>query len=93
MTDTERYLAACHAMQTGVAIEMQITPKPTSPKHLRVGVNSALVANAAIARLLIAKGVFTLEEHEKAAADEMELEKIRYKMHLENQLGRPVELL
>jgi len=78
--DVARYQAAAHAMQSGVAAEMG---KECEPKHLRVGVNSAMVGNAALARLLIDKGVFTLDEYEAAQADEMEAEQARY----ENRLG------
>ena len=77
--DTDRYLAAAHAMQSGVAAEMG---PECEPKHLRVGINSALVGNAALARLLIEKGVFTLDEYEAAQAAEMEAEKDRYEHRL-----------
>jgi hypothetical protein len=75
--DVDRYLAAAHAMQTGVAYQMQLTAAH-EPKHLRVGVNSALVNSAALATLLIEKGVFTLDEYEKALADAMEREVVNY---------------
>jgi hypothetical protein len=51
-----------------------------TPKHLRVGVNSAFIANAALTRLLIEKGVFTMEEYVRAQADEMEREVQRYEL-------------
>lgn len=35
----------------------------TEPKHLRVGVNSALVETSALGALLFRKGVFTAEEY------------------------------
>jgi len=76
--DNERYAAACHAMQTGVKYEMALGSPDTTPKHLRVGVNSAMVNDAAITKLLIEKGLFTMEEYAKAVADEMELEVQRY---------------
>ncbi|AEA27888.1 hypothetical protein Psed_5761 [Pseudonocardia dioxanivorans CB1190] len=90
--DTDRYEAAAHAMQTGVLAEMHREGVPaehlddrtsTGRKHLRVGVNSALVGQAAIASLLIAKGIFTIEEYTAALADEMEKEQRLY----EDQLG------
>lgn len=91
---TERYMKAIHAMQTGVAAEMNIpsTAPATSPKHLRVGVNSALINDAAVARLLIAKGVFTEEEYLNAVADEAEREKAIYEERLSKAYGRPVTL-
>lgn len=64
------YNQALHGMQTGVAIEQKgLNPDasgPTSPKHLRVGVNSAMVETAALALLLMEKGVFTEEEYSEA---------------------------
>lgn len=92
MTDGERYLAAAHAMQSGVAAEMGIDPDPTSPKHLRVGVNSAMSDQGALARLLIAKGVFSEEEYTKALADGMEAEAQLYEKRLSEHFGKPVRL-
>lgn len=72
--DVERYIVAVHAMQSGVAAEMHRDPGPTEPKHLRVGVNSALLGQAALAALLIEKGVITMDEYERALADAAEKE-------------------
>lgn len=76
--DAERYLAACHAMQSGVAVEMSRGSHDTEPKHLRVGVNTAHVAVAAVVRLLIGKGIITVDEYTRANADEMENEVKQY---------------
>jgi hypothetical protein len=51
----QRYTAAAHGMQTGVATKMHWNPNETLPKHLRVGVNAAMVDTSAIAGLLIAR--------------------------------------
>jgi hypothetical protein len=60
----ERYSAACHAMQSGVRGMMDVEADHQqkdpmtwthSPKHLRVGVNSALVDNAALANSRLTK--------------------------------------
>lgn len=77
--DTDRYLVAIHAMQSGVAAEMG---PQCEPIHLRVGANSAIVSNDAITRLLIEKGVFTLDEYQAATADAMEREQARYEQRL-----------
>jgi hypothetical protein len=70
-------------MQSGVAALMgQGHDSETEPKHLRVGVNSALCENGALVRLLIAKGVITADEISKASADEMEAEVRRYQLRL-----------
>lgn len=99
MNDRERYKAALHAMQSGVAAEMgdisgvalaledELRGSATSPKHLRVGINAAMSDHAALVRLLIAKGLFTMEEYEKELADEMEREKARYEARLSEQHG------
>ena len=92
MTDNERYLAAAHAMQSGVATTMQIDSDTTSPKHLRVGVNSAMCDHAALVRLLIAKGLFTQEEYTKEVADEMERERTRYEARLSAHYGKKITL-
>lgn len=88
MTDSERYHRAAHAMQSGVAIQISAgVSDETEPKHLRVGVNSALSDVGAIAGLLIAKGVFTLEEYTKAVADKMEQEEESYRNKIAKRMG------
>lgn len=76
------YEEAAHAMQTGVALEHARGGQDGSPKHLRVGVNSAQVNNAAIARLLIAKGIITMDEYTAAVTAEMNAEAERYEQRL-----------
>lgn len=77
----ERYLAAMHAVQTAVAYEINSTGEDgagATPKHLRMGVNSALLNDDAFLTLLMEKGVFTREEYIRAIADSAEREKVRY---------------
>lgn len=100
MTDQERIAAArarttaaAHAMQSGVAAEMNAgMPAATEPKHLRVGVNMALIDSAAIARLLIRKGIITEVELAEALADQTEEEKRSYERRLSEHYRRPVSL-
>lgn len=87
-----RYFKATHAMQSGVAAEMNYRTQPTEPKHLRVGINSALVDSSSLARLLMSKGVFTEEEYTAAIADGMEAEVERYRIHISKLLGKDVTL-
>lgn len=87
-----RIEAAQHAMQSGVAMKMQIEPGETEPKHLRVGINAAMVGNAAAVQLLIAKGVITEEEYFTALADGMEREKRLYEQFLTQYFEKPVTL-
>lgn len=91
--DTDRYNAAMHAVQSGVAMDVERGSADTTPKHLRVGVNAALVGQAAIARLLIDRGVFTLDEYVAALADSAEAEQDRYEQGLSAELGTHVTLL
>lgn len=88
----ERYLVAAHGMQAGVAMEMNYKSEPTSPKHLRVGVNSALVDIHGLVELLIEKGIFTKTEYIKHMADAMEVERKRYEDHISKVIGSKVTL-
>lgn len=82
--DKARYKRAAHGMQTGVAWEMLNQPlsAATSPKHLRVGINSAMADQEGLVRLLIAKGIITEEEYTTAMADAMERERGRYQARM-----------
>lgn len=90
--DHQRYLDAAHAMQTGVAMTMEYEPKETQPKHLRVGVNAAMVEHSALAGLLIAKGLITEEEYLAALAKGMEDEADKYQTRVRKYLGPNVHL-
>lgn len=83
-----RYLAAAHAMQSGVAMAMNYDPSQTDPKHLKVGVNSAMVTASAIVHLLIAKGVITEAEYFSGLADLMESERDDYAKVVEEHLAQ-----
>lgn len=86
-----RWHAAAHAMQTGVAYQLEIpefADGQGSPKHLRVGVNVALSDHGALVDLLIKKGVITEEEYLEAIADKMEEERDRYQDQLQEYYRR-----
>lgn len=87
-----RYGAALHAMQSGVKFEQENGSTDGTPKHLRVGINSALVDNAALTKLLIDKGIITALEYVKALAEGMEAEKARYEALLSMRTGKKVTL-
>ena len=93
-TPQERYLAAAHAMQSGVAMEMNLPGRhaATEPKHLRVGVNSAMADHGALVKLLISKGLITEDEYLEAIADGMEREQQAYEDRLSQHYGRPISL-
>lgn len=88
----ERYLRAAHAMQSGVAAAMTTGSQSHEPKHLRVGVNSALVDHGALVKLLVDKGILTELEYFTAIADMMEAEVQSYERELSEHYGRPVTL-
>lgn len=88
-----RYDTASHAMQSGVKWELeQAEPiAACSPKHLRTGVNSAMVDTAAMAELLIRKGLISTEEYMTALAEGMEAEVRRYRERIAALAGVPVD--
>lgn len=72
------YMTAMHGVQSGIAHEMGKGSNLAEPKHLRVGIDSAMVNDAAVARLLIDKGIFTVAEYEEAVRREANREVQRY---------------
>lgn len=80
LTLAERYQAAAHKMQTGVALEMHDPERKsaTEPKHLRVGINSAMVEGSALGLALMRKGVLTPAEYFSALVTKMEDEAADY---------------
>ena len=88
----DRYKAAMHAVQSGVALEQRSGSDDGSPKHLRVGINSAHVSIHALSSLLIEKGILTLDELRDALADAAEAEVTRYKQRLWERFGTEVDL-
>lgn len=77
------YEAALHGMQSAVAYEMNKRSAPTDPKHLRVGVNAAMSDHAALAFLLIEKGVITEDEYLEALRQSMNNEVHRYEQSVD----------
>lgn len=82
-----RYAAAAHAVQTGVAYELEIDPKSGTPKHVRTGLNIEMCSHAALVRLLIAAGVFTEPQYVEAVIAELLAEKRRYEERLTRHYG------
>lgn len=91
-----RYRKASHAMQTGIALEIELAGEQgaaATPKYLRVGVNSAMSDHGALARLLIKKGIITQDEYELIIVEAMEDEALYYEKRLEKRYNRKVTLL
>jgi hypothetical protein len=88
----DRYMFLMHAVQSGVAMTMNYDTHPTEPKHLRTGINSALVNQAAVVRLLVAKGIITEEEYYEALVKEAEAEVRSYEQALSERLKAKITL-
>lgn len=87
-----RYRQHLHAVQSGIAYLMQHRPKMVEVKHLRVGIDSLKVEMAALATLLINRGVFTEAEYVEALADAMAAEVARSEKELSELYGVTVTL-
>lgn len=67
----QRYQAAVHGIQTGTAWRIgqdELENKPidkraSGPKHLRTGIDSAMINDNALVELLVSKGVITRSEY------------------------------
>jgi hypothetical protein len=93
-----RYMAAAHAVQAGVAMELNdlpptISASAASPKMLRTGVNLAMAEHGALVRILIAKGLFTEEEYFEELVKGVEAEKVAYEERLSARYGGKVTLV
>lgn len=90
--DSGEYAQLVHAMQSGVAMEMNYNSKPTEPKHLRVGVNSAMVEHSALVRLLVRKGFITEQEYAEALTEAMRTEVEIYEERISQFIGAKISL-
>lgn len=89
----DEYRQLAHAMRSGVAAEMHLPyTKDAEPKHLRTGVNSAMVDTSSLAGLLIKKGIITDLEYAEAIRDGMKAEVERYEQRLTEYHGRTIKL-
>lgn len=92
---TEAYMAAAHAVQSGVDYEIGAVGDAraaATPKHLRTGVNLAMADIASLATLLIDKGVVTRVEYHEAIAAGALAEQRRYEKTLGEHYGTTVTL-
>ena len=88
-----RYLELGHAMQSGVAMMMQCGDgKETTPKHLRTGINSAMVEHSAVLQVLLKKGVVTEAEYYESLCEMMRKEVQLYEEAIEKATGKKVLL-
>jgi len=88
-----KYHEALKAMQAGVGLDLEVgATKGLSAKHLRVGVNSAMIDTGALMRLLIKKGVFTAQEADDALEEVANEEVDSYEKLLSEKLAAKVTL-
>lgn len=87
------YVAAAHAVQSGIAMDLQrkyigrlSETTIDALKHLRVGIDTSKSDQAALVGILIAKGIFTLEEYVDALHINMEREVESYEKLLSDAL-------
>jgi hypothetical protein len=87
-----KYHEALKAMQAAIGMDVETGTKSASPKHLRVGINSAMIDTGAIARLLIKKGVFTEQEFDESLEVLANEEVASYEKLLSEKLAAKVTL-
>lgn len=82
--NSDEYLKHAKRMQTGVEFTMRESQECT-PKHLRVGVNSAMADMGGLVGLLIKKGVITESEYIEAITASMKREADAYERRLQEK--------
>lgn len=87
-----RYGALAHALQSGVKAAQEAKIDVDDFKHLRVGVNMAMIERAAIVQLLLQKGIITQEEYETALLEWLEKEVAGYEALLSRHYGANITL-
>jgi hypothetical protein len=83
----EEYRALMHAVQSGVGFMLDFDSREGTAKHLRVGVNSALINQCAIIKLLINRGVITELEYWESVVEQTKLEILSYEEKLNTVMG------
>lgn len=86
------YQSLQHAMQSGIAMKMNYDRRDLEEKHLRVGVNSALIETGAIATLLLEKGIITEQEYWEKLCKFMRQEVEAYERWLNEKTSGSIKL-
>ena len=88
-----RYKALCHAMQSGVRMEMgRGIIGAIKGTHLGVGVNMVKCDHAALVALLVKKGVISEEDYLDAIIESMECEVRSYEKRQAKYFGKKITL-
>lgn len=88
-SDSERYMAAAHAVLSATAYLLGVSQKTGTVKHIVHGNNLMRADHNSLVQLLIAKGVFTGDEYAKAIADGTEAEVEHLREIIAGKTGRP----
>lgn len=97
MTNTEfqiRYNTAMQRMQSAIAFEFnnEWTSSAKDAKHLRVGINSALMEHGALISLLLKKGIFTETEYFESLLTFAVMEADRVEREVKKKFNLPAYL-
>jgi hypothetical protein len=88
----QRYLAAAHAVQSGVMAKMKHDKSFVSRKQMRTGIDCQKADMEGLVTLLISKGIISEVEYMEALAVSMERERQRWEQEISNLVGTPVTL-
>lgn len=92
VSEEGRYLSAAHSIQTAVKMQIEVLGENgagADPKHLRTGLNMVMSDHAALARLLMKKGIITNDEYMQAITEGTEEEAERMAADTRKKCGLP----
>lgn len=92
MIDEDRYMAAAHAIQTAVAVQIAHlgdNEAGADHKHLRTGLNMVMADHGSLAALLIRLGIITEAQYNEAIVEGTEAEAERMKLDTRRKCGLP----
>jgi hypothetical protein len=88
----DEYVRQGHAVQSGVAMRLQLDPTFATTKDMRTGIDTSKADMGGLVELLIQKGIFTDIEYMEAIVASMRAERERWEADIGARLGRPVSL-
>ena len=84
----QKYNELQHAMQAGI----EVGSKELLPKHLRVGINTALSDHSSLVKLLFKKGIISDDEYLDTIIEGMQKEVEEYEQKIKKRTGMDVTL-
>lgn len=82
-----------HACMTGARFSLEVGLINDDHKHVRNGIDNALVSHGALVKLLIDKGIITELEYCEALSEMWEIEQARYEKDLSDHFKKSVKLV